>query len=225
MEQGIVAFLSATSSQAMHPMGNYAATKMKLKRVDTICEDFTFGYEEMGAFQQVFQDNGGQVIKKLKAAQQLVRTRFLGHERHLFTQTARSAGSGWFDLQLSKDEILTDYLNRVYLGTVPVAWPQPHDCISTSACLISRCRKRSPLRDNPLQSPDRARARTAVVIDAMLQKNAIDAETAKNAKAHPPVLTSRVGQCRRARSWPTGLRKKSPRFPVHRPGSCVCAPP
>lgn len=56
---------TGSSSQAMHPMGHYAATEMKLKRVATICEDFFFGYEQMGGFQQVFQDNGGQVVKKL----------------------------------------------------------------------------------------------------------------------------------------------------------------
>jgi branched-chain amino acid transport system substrate-binding protein len=58
---------SATSSQAMHPLGHYAATEMKLKRVVTLCEDFAFGYEQMGGFQQVFQDNGGEVVKKLWA--------------------------------------------------------------------------------------------------------------------------------------------------------------
>jgi branched-chain amino acid transport system substrate-binding protein len=56
---------TASSSQAMHPMGHYAATEMKLKRITTICEDFFFGYEQMGGFQQVFQDNGGQIAKKL----------------------------------------------------------------------------------------------------------------------------------------------------------------
>jgi branched-chain amino acid transport system substrate-binding protein len=56
---------TASSSQAMHPMGHYAATEMKLKRVVTIAEDFFYGYEQMGGFQQVFQDNGGQVVKKL----------------------------------------------------------------------------------------------------------------------------------------------------------------
>jgi branched-chain amino acid transport system substrate-binding protein len=56
---------TASSSQAMHPMGHYAATEMKLKRVATISEDFFFGYEQMGGFQQVFQKNGGQVVKKL----------------------------------------------------------------------------------------------------------------------------------------------------------------
>src|SRR5665213_1456967 len=56
---------SATSSQAMQPMGHYAATEMKLKRVVTIVEDFAFGYEQMGGFQASFEKDGGCVVNKL----------------------------------------------------------------------------------------------------------------------------------------------------------------
>jgi len=56
---------SATSAQAMHPMADYAAKEMKLKRIVTISEDFAFGYEQMGGFQQTFEDNGGKIVKKL----------------------------------------------------------------------------------------------------------------------------------------------------------------
>jgi branched-chain amino acid transport system substrate-binding protein len=56
---------SATSSQAMHPMGDYAATEMKLKRVITIVEDFAFGYEQIGGFQTTFQKDGGCIVNKL----------------------------------------------------------------------------------------------------------------------------------------------------------------
>jgi len=56
---------SATSSQAMHPMGHYAATELKLKRVVTISEDFAFGYEQMGGFQAAFAEDGGCVVNKL----------------------------------------------------------------------------------------------------------------------------------------------------------------
>jgi branched-chain amino acid transport system substrate-binding protein len=56
---------SATSSQAMHPMGHYAATELKLKRVVTVSEDFAFGYEQMGGFQASFQKDGGCVTSKL----------------------------------------------------------------------------------------------------------------------------------------------------------------
>ena len=56
---------SATSSQALHPMGHYAATELKLKRAITIDSDFAFGYEQEGGFQAAFQKDGGCVVKKL----------------------------------------------------------------------------------------------------------------------------------------------------------------
>jgi branched-chain amino acid transport system substrate-binding protein len=60
-------FLRATacSSQAMHPMADYAAKELKLKSMITIVEDFAFGYEQMGGFQQTFEDAGGKILKKL----------------------------------------------------------------------------------------------------------------------------------------------------------------
>jgi branched-chain amino acid transport system substrate-binding protein len=56
---------SATSSQAMHPMGHYAATELKLKRVIGIVEDNAFGYEQMGGFQAAFEKDGGCLANKL----------------------------------------------------------------------------------------------------------------------------------------------------------------
>ncbi len=56
---------SATSSQAMKPLADYAAKELKFKRIVCIAEDFAFGYEQMGGFQQVFEDAGGKVLKKL----------------------------------------------------------------------------------------------------------------------------------------------------------------
>ncbi len=56
---------SATSSQACHPMGHYAATELKYKRAFCITEDFAFGYEQMGGFQAAFAKDGGCVVNKL----------------------------------------------------------------------------------------------------------------------------------------------------------------
>jgi len=56
---------SATAAQAMQPLGDYAAKELKYKTAMTIVEDFAFGYEQMGGFQRVFEDNGGRVTKKL----------------------------------------------------------------------------------------------------------------------------------------------------------------
>jgi branched-chain amino acid transport system substrate-binding protein len=56
---------SATAAQAMHPLADYAAKELKVKRVITLSEDFAFGHEQMGGFQRVFEDAGGRVVKKL----------------------------------------------------------------------------------------------------------------------------------------------------------------
>jgi branched-chain amino acid transport system substrate-binding protein len=58
---------SATSSQAMHVMGDYAAKTMGLKKVACLDFDFAFGYEQEGGFQQVFEDAGGKVVSKVWA--------------------------------------------------------------------------------------------------------------------------------------------------------------
>jgi branched-chain amino acid transport system substrate-binding protein len=56
---------SATSSQAMQPLGHYAATELKLKRAVALADDLSFGYEEIGGFQAAFEKDGGCLVNKL----------------------------------------------------------------------------------------------------------------------------------------------------------------
>jgi branched-chain amino acid transport system substrate-binding protein len=56
---------SATSGQCSHVMADYAAKEMGLKRMATISEDFAFGHEQVGAFQRVFEEDGGKIVRKL----------------------------------------------------------------------------------------------------------------------------------------------------------------
>jgi branched-chain amino acid transport system substrate-binding protein len=56
---------SGTSAQYMHPLADYAAKELKLKRIITIADDFAFGHEQMGGFHRVFEDLGGRIVKKL----------------------------------------------------------------------------------------------------------------------------------------------------------------
>jgi branched-chain amino acid transport system substrate-binding protein len=56
---------SSTSAQPSHPLGEYAAKDMGLKRVAVIADDFAFGHENVAGFQRVFEDNGGKVVQKL----------------------------------------------------------------------------------------------------------------------------------------------------------------
>ena len=56
---------SATSAQAMHPMADFAAKELNLKRIITVSEDFAFGHEQMGGFQQTFEAAGGKIVNKI----------------------------------------------------------------------------------------------------------------------------------------------------------------
>jgi branched-chain amino acid transport system substrate-binding protein len=56
---------SSTSAQPSHPLGDYAAKDMKLKRVAVLADDFAFGHENVSGFQRVFEDGGGKVVQKI----------------------------------------------------------------------------------------------------------------------------------------------------------------
>jgi branched-chain amino acid transport system substrate-binding protein len=56
---------SDSAAQCLYPLADYAIKEMKLKHAVTVADDFAFGYEQIGGFQRVFEDLGGQVMKKL----------------------------------------------------------------------------------------------------------------------------------------------------------------
>ena len=56
---------SATSAQPMHPLADYARMELKYGTVITVANDFAYGYEQIGGFQRVFEDEGGRVKNKL----------------------------------------------------------------------------------------------------------------------------------------------------------------
>jgi branched-chain amino acid transport system substrate-binding protein len=56
---------SYTSAQCLYPLADYVIKEMKLKRACTMGDDFAFGYEQVGGFQRVLEEQGGQVPKKL----------------------------------------------------------------------------------------------------------------------------------------------------------------
>ena len=54
-----------TAAQAMYPLGDYAATKLGIKRLAMVADDFTYGHEGAAGFQKSFEDDGGRVVQKL----------------------------------------------------------------------------------------------------------------------------------------------------------------
>jgi 1A family penicillin-binding protein len=151
---------------------------------------------------------GGIVEGGSTITQQLVKMRILGHERTLSHKLREALAAVWLDMQLSKDEILTRYLNGVYLGNGAYGMPaaarlyfdKPLSELTLPEAAMLAGLIRSPSRDNPVLNPEAAQARAAAVIDAMRDNGTIDAKTAENATARPAVAhLSR--QTQRAGTW------------------------
>ncbi|MBI3635979.1 MAG: ABC transporter substrate-binding protein [Candidatus Rokubacteria bacterium] len=53
------------TSQPMHPFAEWVIKNTKYRKIATIGMDYAFGYETVGGFQRVFEEQGGQIIQKL----------------------------------------------------------------------------------------------------------------------------------------------------------------
>jgi branched-chain amino acid transport system substrate-binding protein len=56
---------SVSSGQCSHVMAHFAVNDLGYRRAATIADDFAYGHEQVSAFQRVFEEGGGKVVKKL----------------------------------------------------------------------------------------------------------------------------------------------------------------
>lgn len=54
-----------TTSQPMHPFGDWVANTLKYRKIATIGMDYAFGWETVGGFQQSLEASGGQIVQKI----------------------------------------------------------------------------------------------------------------------------------------------------------------
>jgi 1A family penicillin-binding protein len=146
---------------------------------------------------------GGSTI-----TQQLAKMQLVGNER-TFTRKLREVFVAiWLELQLSKDEILTRYLNNVYLGAgahgvsaaARVYFNKPLSDLTLAESAMLAGLIRAPSEFNPLRNLPAARGRASVVLDAMVDAGAITAEQAEQAKAQPATTKSQP-RTARAHTW------------------------
>ena len=131
---------------------------------------------------------GGSTI-----TQQLVKITFLNPERTYSRKVREAVMSFWLEHHLSKDEILTAYLNNVYLGSGAVGFPAAAKLyfgkkvadLSLSEAAMLAGTINAPGQDDPFHNPEAAQKRAATVLDAMVDNAKISAETAMVAKLHP----------------------------------------
>lgn len=144
---------------------------------------------------------GGSTI-----TQQLIKILYLEQDRTWKRKIQEAVIAFWLERKLGKDEILTRYLNDIYLGAgatgVPAASRIYFDkevrdlTLGESAMLAGIIRAPSQL--NPIRNPEGARRQASLVLDAMVKRGKSTADqakvaTAKFAELHPTKPAARSG--------------------------------
>jgi penicillin-binding protein 1A len=131
---------------------------------------------------------GGSTI-----TQQLAKTLISEDDRTIRRKIREAILALYMESHLSKDEILTRYLNNIYLGAGATGISAAAEIyfgeavrdltLAQSAMIAGLIR--APSRLNPLRNPDAARWRAAVVLDAMVADGTLSEAEARRAKSNP----------------------------------------
>ncbi|MDG2242674.1 MAG: PBP1A family penicillin-binding protein [Rhodospirillaceae bacterium] len=128
---------------------------------------------------------GGSTI-----TQQVAKNLFLTRERTIARKIREALLALWLEQKFTKDQILTLYLNRVYLGAgtygVEAAsrtyFDKPARNLTVYQSAMIAGLMKAPSRYNPKTDIDAARSRTAVVIGAMVDAGYLTSTQADTAK-------------------------------------------
>jgi penicillin-binding protein 1A len=132
---------------------------------------------------------GGSTI-----TQQLAKNLFLSRERTLKRKVQEAMLAIWLETKLTKDEILSAYLNRVYLGAGAYGIDAAarvyynkgaKDLTIREAATIAGLLK-APSRYSPSSNPSLSAQRTRVVLNAMQEAGYLDEAEFKRLDALPP---------------------------------------
>ncbi len=157
-----------------------------------------FGVDPLGLARAAWRNlwAGEVVAGGSTITQQLAKNLFLTPERSLHRKLQELALALWLEARLSKREILTLYLNRVYLGAgaygVEAAarryfGKSAAEVGLAEAALLAGLLK-APSLLAPTRDLERARARAAVVLQRMVELGRIDPQQALAARAAPATL-------------------------------------
>ncbi|WP_353645470.1 PBP1A family penicillin-binding protein [Mesorhizobium sp. WSM2239] len=151
---------------------------------------------------------GGVVEGGSTITQQLIKILYLESNRTFKRKIQELVIAFWLEARFGKDEILTRYLNNIYLGAgatgVPAAARIYFDKrvnqlnLTESALLAGIIR--SPSQLSPLTNPQGAAERTETVLDVMVASGAIDEAEARAARTQTAMLNP-ARPAHRAGSW------------------------
>ena len=126
--------------------------------------------------------------------QQLAKNLFLSGERTVKRKVQEALLALWLEHLYSKDQILTAYLNRVYLGSgvygvdaaAQTYFGKPVQKITLREAAVLAAMLKAPSRYSPLNNPVESSERADLVLHTMVESGFITPEEEAAAKAEPP---------------------------------------
>ena len=151
--------------------------------------------------------------------QQLAKNLFLTHQRSFKRKIQEVLLALWLEQNLSKDEILTLYLNRVYFGAgaygVDAAarryFAKPATEVTLAEAAMLAGLLTAPSRYAPTVNLDGARARAAIVLSDMVEAGLLNRQQAEAAAAGRVSLAPQPTQ-RRGRHFADWVRDQLPDY-------------
>jgi penicillin-binding protein 1A len=139
---------------------------------------------------------GGSTI-----TQQAAKNLFLTPERTVRRKIQEAILAVWLEMNFSKDQILTAYLNRVYFGSgtygidaaARAYFGVPAMDVNLEQAAILAGLLKAPSRYSPERDPEAARQRAEVVLSAMVDAGFITDKERQAADDQPPVPPRRPG--------------------------------
>jgi penicillin-binding protein 1A len=205
---GTLTILSA-DGQVVQTIGPASRDKLSVSRLPDLVAKAFIAAED----RRFYQHNGIDITGILRAVlsnlrqgsveegastitQQLARTVFLSQDRTILRKLKEAALAGKLERQLSKRQILTEYLNVVYLGSSAygvsdAAWiyfSKTPDQLNLAETALIAGLPPAPSVYSPLVNPDLALQRRAIVLRRMEEAGFISAAEQDQANATPLTL-------------------------------------
>ena len=181
-----------------------------------------FGIDPIGLARALWVNlRAGQVRQGASTiTQQVAKNLFLNPERTIKRKVQELLLALWLEGRFSKDQILTVYLNRVYLGTgvygVDAAarryFGKPAAALSTYQAAMIAGLLKAPSRYNPLASPARAAARTRQVLANMVAAGYLSEAQAARAEGDKHSIAAAQRSARQGRYFADWVLKQVPDF-------------
>lgn len=138
--------------------------------------------------------HGGYVQGGSTITQQLAKNLFLSRDRTLKRKIQEAMLAVWLERKLSKDEILSAYLNRVYMGSgaygidaaAKVYFNKSSKELTIREAATLAGLLKAPSRYSPSANPDLAAERTRIVLDSMVDAGFIEQEDIDKINSMPP---------------------------------------